>query len=271
MRALAIDFETANERRDSACAVGLAWIRDGAVARREYRLIRPPEMRFSPGNVRIHGLTAADVRHAGCFATVMREFRADLEGEVVLAHNASFDLSVIAHSSWTAGFPVPRIRYGCTLEISRRVWPEHRGHKLSDVAGRLGIEFRHHHAGDDAAVCAMIALAAAERLGARGIDEVATVTTWGESPPGRAAPSRRSARPLGEARYRFVVRGSTGNEYQVRAREEAGRYEPSCTCMGWTMRRRCKHVEALHCGDISNLLSGNHDEVGRFVALVARA
>ncbi len=37
MTVIAIDFETANERRDSACAVGLAWIDDGAVVRRESR------------------------------------------------------------------------------------------------------------------------------------------------------------------------------------------------------------------------------------------
>ena len=31
-RTLAIDFETANERRDSPCAVGLAWIEGGRMA-----------------------------------------------------------------------------------------------------------------------------------------------------------------------------------------------------------------------------------------------
>jgi hypothetical protein len=41
----------ANERRDSACAVGLAWIEGGRVVRRESRLIRPPQLRFSPGNI----------------------------------------------------------------------------------------------------------------------------------------------------------------------------------------------------------------------------
>ena len=30
MTVLALDFETANERRDSACAVGIAWIASSA-------------------------------------------------------------------------------------------------------------------------------------------------------------------------------------------------------------------------------------------------
>ena len=49
MTVVALDFETANERRDSACAIGLAWIEGGRVVRRASRLIRPPELRFAPG------------------------------------------------------------------------------------------------------------------------------------------------------------------------------------------------------------------------------
>ncbi|MFC6050136.1 DNA polymerase III, partial [Methylobacterium hispanicum] len=60
MTTIAIDFETANERRDSACAVGLAWIEHRRVVRRESRLIRPAELRFAPGNIRVHGILPAD-------------------------------------------------------------------------------------------------------------------------------------------------------------------------------------------------------------------
>ena len=56
MTIIAIDFETANERRDSACVVGLAWIEGDAVIRRESHLMRPPKLRFSPGNIRVHGI-----------------------------------------------------------------------------------------------------------------------------------------------------------------------------------------------------------------------
>lgn len=74
MDAIAIDFETANERRDSACAVGLAWIDGGRVVRRETRLIRPPELRFSPGNIRVHGILPADVRGQPNLPEAMAEF-----------------------------------------------------------------------------------------------------------------------------------------------------------------------------------------------------
>ena len=64
MKTLAIDFETANEERRSACAIGLAWIENGEVVRKERRLIRPKEMRFNYHNVLVHGIRPEDVREA---------------------------------------------------------------------------------------------------------------------------------------------------------------------------------------------------------------
>ncbi|MBN9190926.1 MAG: DNA polymerase III subunit epsilon, partial [Microbacterium sp.] len=59
----AIDFETANSSNASACAVGLARVRDGRVVARAGWLIRPPagHDRFFDLNVRIHGIRPEDV------------------------------------------------------------------------------------------------------------------------------------------------------------------------------------------------------------------
>ena len=66
---VALDFETANEERGSACAVGLAWIDGLRVVRVEERLIRPEPFRFSPFNTQVHGIAAdkADVNAAVLF------------------------------------------------------------------------------------------------------------------------------------------------------------------------------------------------------------
>lgn len=41
-RFVAIDFETADPKRDSACALGIVVVDKGEIVDREYRLIRPP-------------------------------------------------------------------------------------------------------------------------------------------------------------------------------------------------------------------------------------
>ena len=48
---VAIDFETANECRNSACAVGLTRVSNGEIGETDYHLIRPVDLRFEPGAI----------------------------------------------------------------------------------------------------------------------------------------------------------------------------------------------------------------------------
>ena len=47
MNFVAIDFETADYQRDSACAVALVRVESGKIVAREHRLIRPPRRTFT--------------------------------------------------------------------------------------------------------------------------------------------------------------------------------------------------------------------------------
>ena len=265
MTVLAIDFETANERRDSACGVGLAWIAGGAVVRRETRLIRPREMRFSPGNIRVHGILPADVRHRPEFPDAMAEFLPDLASGLVLAHNAGFDMGVLRASLSAYGMAVPAFSSLCTLQIARRVFPAPEGCGLGKVAARLGIRFAHHDAGEDAYACAEIALAAARQ---RGADDIAALARAIHLPI-----TRLPAGPVGEEggtadrwghgreAMRFSVRGSRGSLYAVTLEERPGGPRLRCTCMAGRYGVACRHAKALLVGDVTDLVSGNHADV----------
>lgn len=169
MKGVAIDFETASAKRDSACAIGLAWIDNGEIVDTDYRLIRPREMRFDWRNIAVHGIKPEDVENEPEFPAVWEEFSARFEGVAVLAHNASFDMSVLRHVTAAYGLRLPRIDYFCTMLASRRVWPGLMNHKLPTVAQHLGITFQHHHAGEDAIVCGRIALSQARHFAATEI------------------------------------------------------------------------------------------------------
>ena len=248
MTVLALDFETANERRDSACAVGLAWIADGRVVRRESHLIRPPEMRFSPGNIRVHGILPANVADEPDFAAVMAPYLGDLTRGLILAHNASFDIGVLRAGLARAGLPVPDLAYLCTVQVARRVFPAPEGCGLGKVARRLGIRFEHHDAGEDAFACAEIALAAMRERGARTC--TASRPRSACRSPGRpaarpcpaAAPGAISGRamaafPAAPAALRFAMRGSTGNRYSVGAGGAGGRPAAALHLHGRPLRR----------------------------------
>lgn len=197
MTVVAIDFETANETRTSACALGLAWIEDGRVVATEEHRIRPREMRFLPMNVAIHGIRPEDVADAPEFPELWAALSPRLGGALVLAHNASFDLSVLRHTLDDYGLAAPCCDYLCTVIVARRAWPELPRHRLNVLADHLGLALDHHRAGSDAAACGRIALAAAGVLGAARVADIPAVTGIrpGRLAPGAHTPCHAGSRP----------------------------------------------------------------------------
>lgn len=114
MKTLAIDFETANGRRVSACSLGLAWIEGGAVVRSEHRLIRPKEMRFNRFNVFLHKVQPGHVLDQPDFPTVFSEFVNDISGSLLLAHQAEFDVGIICETLEQYQQSCPEFSYLCT-------------------------------------------------------------------------------------------------------------------------------------------------------------
>ncbi|MCG8533236.1 MAG: 3'-5' exonuclease [Desulfovibrionales bacterium] len=157
----AIDFETADAKRDSACAVAVVRVEEGVIVDKLYKLVRPPRSTFSPFCVRVHNIHWRDVENEPVFADVWPEFAPLFHGvDFVAAHNASFDRSVLSACLSAAGMEQPMERFLCTVKLARKVWPDLKNHKLNTVSGHLGIQLQHHHAESDAEACAKIAIEA---------------------------------------------------------------------------------------------------------------
>ena len=89
-----------------------------------------------------------------------------IDGRPVVAHNASFDMSVLRYELDHLGLCYPDLEYYCTLVLSRAAWPRLYSHRLPDVASHCGIVFRHHDAAEDARACAEILLRISAAAGA---------------------------------------------------------------------------------------------------------
>jgi DNA polymerase-3 subunit epsilon len=154
----AIDFETADNGRDSACAVALVRVEDGRVVAREARLIRPPRRTFL--FTHIHGITWHQVATAPTFGEVWPTLAPLIDGVAFLAaHNAPFDKSVLNACCAAAGLPAPTTPFRCTVTLARQRW-NLRPTKLPDVCRHLGIPLKHHDALSDAEACARIVISA---------------------------------------------------------------------------------------------------------------
>ncbi|MCG3418579.1 3'-5' exonuclease [Oceanobacillus jordanicus] len=169
MKFVSIDFETANEKRHSPCAVGIVVANEKEILEEYYSLINPITA-FSPFNVRVHGITERDVEDAPTFPEIWPVLDKYLSNNIVLAHNASFDMSVIRQTLDYFKLTYPEMDYLCTANISRKVWPDLMNHKLNTVAAHHSITFEHHHALEDARVAAKIFMQALREYGTETVD-----------------------------------------------------------------------------------------------------
>ena len=158
MNFVAIDFETANYERDSACAVGLVKVVDSKIVDKAVHLIKPPTRKFM--FTYIHGLTWSDVAKSADFGELWPTIEPFIQGaEFLAAHNATFDKGVLYACCACYGLPAPSVPFRCSVQIARRTWGIYPT-KLPDVCRRLGIDLNHHEALSDAMACAQIFVAA---------------------------------------------------------------------------------------------------------------
>lgn len=97
MNLISIDFETANKYRNSPCAIGLVVANEHGITDEFYSLINPL-MDFDPYNVYVHGITERDVEDAPTFDELWPKISDYISNSLVVAHNASFDMSVLRYT-----------------------------------------------------------------------------------------------------------------------------------------------------------------------------
>ncbi|MFO0658611.1 MAG: 3'-5' exonuclease [Polyangiaceae bacterium] len=155
---VALDFETADSGRDSACAIAMVRVENGAIVRRFSRLIRPPRSSFP--NAWVHGIRWEDVRNERTFAELWPEMSPMFEGaSYLVAHNAPFDRSVLRACCAAANVVEPAIPFECSMKMTRKIW-KLASAKLNVICAHLGIPLKHHDAASDAEACALVVLAA---------------------------------------------------------------------------------------------------------------
>ncbi|MBL9179523.1 MAG: hypothetical protein JNM65_15780 [Verrucomicrobiaceae bacterium] len=163
MKIASIDFETANHSRVSMCAASVAVFEDGELMESPYWLVKPPKGHgfFLPEWTEdCHGLSWFDVQDAPEFSAIAPELLERLtKADIVVAHNAKFDVSVLKQTLDHFHLPCPDFQHLCTYHLAAQVWPDLPNHRLNTVAAHIGHEFIHHHAQSDAEAAGRVLMA----------------------------------------------------------------------------------------------------------------
>lgn len=173
---IALDFETATHERNSACELGICIVENGKIKETKSWLIKPPSYPyFNHHNIAVHGITPEDVQYAPTFGDVWYEIEKLMYGHLMIAHNASFDASVLRSCLDHYGFFKPNMNYLCSIGVAKKAWKDLKSYGLKSLAEQHDINFNHHRADADAEVCAKISLLSFERLMVTNNEDVNSV------------------------------------------------------------------------------------------------
>ncbi len=155
MKIAALDFETANWKSGSICAVGIVTYENGLESGHFSSLIKPHStLRFiPPGFTAIHGIELSDLSHSPELPDIWERLYSLLsDSDLVVCHNAAFDIPQLRSAVNLYGLMSGDFPYLCTLQASRRLYPGLPNHKLNTMADFIRHPLNHHDALDDARV-----------------------------------------------------------------------------------------------------------------------
>jgi DNA polymerase-3 subunit epsilon len=123
---------------DRICEVAVVVGKNGQIAD-QYQTLVNPGRPISTGAAAVNGISNSMVRNAPSFRSIARDLIEILDGAVLVAHNASFDLSFISTELRSAGHNPPNNPVIDTLALARRNY-SFASNKLGNVARSLGIQ-----------------------------------------------------------------------------------------------------------------------------------
>ncbi len=191
------DIETTGLHK-STCKIieiAAAVLRRGEVCERFQTYVNP-DCAIPEKITELTGITNVMVAGAPRIDKALRDFLDFVAGRPLAAHNAEFDIGFISKACRDLGLE-EEFNYIDSLELSRRLLPDSKNHKLDTVAKVLNLpKFEHHRALDDAITVAFILRSLFKELSEnRGINRASELN-------GALADTRKIGR---QNRYHMII------------------------------------------------------------------
>ena len=130
----------------------------------QFQTLLKPKKPLVDSNIRIHGITNEMVADAPEMKTQIADFREFVDGSVLMAHHAPFDLGFLSLDFERSGILFPNTLHLCTSLISRALLTT-TNHKLQTLIKELNLEGgAAHRAYDDSYACLQVFLKSVEKL-----------------------------------------------------------------------------------------------------------
>jgi len=173
MNFIAIDFETANNYRSSICSLGVAIVENGHVVNTEHIFIKPTPNYYDSFNTYLHGIDNSVTKDKKTFKQQWKDIIKYFNNQIIVAHNASFDCSILRFTLDSSKLSYPDLDYHCTFRLAQESLALPR-HRLNDVSKYFKIKLKHHSAESDAEAAALIALKLSDKYKVDSLEKLST-------------------------------------------------------------------------------------------------
>ena len=165
MKFVAVDVETANADMSTICSVGAAAFENGQISSEWYSLIDPDDY-FDPLNVSIHGIDESMIAGSLTYSEVTSTIE-QLLGDTIVVTHTHFDRVAMYQAANRWSVDPPHCTWLDSARVARRTWAEcaRSGYGLANICKRIGYEFQHHNALEDAKAAGQVLLAAMAETG----------------------------------------------------------------------------------------------------------
>lgn len=160
MEFVAIDVETANAKMGSICQIGIAKFAGGEVVDQWVSLI-DPEDHFDAINMSIHGINPSLVAGMPTLPEVVEILQSYLVNTISVCHT-HFDRTALRRGFARYQLSPIETSWVDSARVVRRTWKDlaWSGYGLANICKRLGYEFKHHDALEDAKAAGFVLVSA---------------------------------------------------------------------------------------------------------------
>lgn len=181
-----LDLETTGGTplHDRITEIALVRIEHGEIVDTWQTLVNP-EVSIPSFITHLTGISNEMVKDAPTFAEVAATLYQYLDGMILAAHNVRFDYGFLK-AEYQRMSATLRLRTLCTVKLSRRLFPEHKGHGLDAIMKRhnLSTKARHRAMGDIEVVLDYLEVARTHLGSVKLIEEITALSRGPSLPPG---------------------------------------------------------------------------------------
>ncbi|MZP67205.1 MAG: hypothetical protein GT597_13785 [Bacteroidales bacterium] len=132
-----LDIETASNKKASICQIAIVQVSNRKIIDEQCYLIQPPGNEYSQWHSMINHIDAIKTKDAPLFPVIWNLIKDALTSQIVVIHNAAFDIGVLSSTLDYYGLEIPDIQTLCTYKMT--------GLSLANLAASLDIKMQQYH------------------------------------------------------------------------------------------------------------------------------